>query len=82
MNVIFHQDDPFICKMSIENTFKVEIATSFMPETYEGQSEITPSENMQTLNTNGKVCLSNIIINPIPSNYGKIEWNGSTLSVI
>ena len=48
---------------------------------YSGQTEITPSEEIQTLQTANKTVLQNIIINPIPSNYGKITWNGSTLTV-
>lgn len=82
MNVHFQEGDAFICTMSTEESFKVEVATSFLPEAYEGASEVIPSANAQTLNTEGKVCLTNIIIKPIPSNYGRIEWNGSTLSVI
>lgn len=82
MNVHFNQGDAFICEMSTEESFKVDVATSFLPETYEGQCEVIPSASGQILNTEGKVCLSNIIIKPIPSNYGRIEWNGSTLSVI
>ena len=48
---------------------------------YEGQTEITPSEETQTLQTANRTVLQNIVINPIPSNYGKITWNGSTLTV-
>ena len=48
---------------------------------YSGQTEITPSEETQTLQTANRTVLQNIIINPIPSNYGKITWNGSTLTV-
>lgn len=48
---------------------------------YSGQTEITPSEDTQVLQTANKTVLQNIIINPIPSNYGRITWNGSTLTV-
>ena len=48
---------------------------------YSGQTEITPSEDTQVLQTADRTVLQNIIINPIPSNYGKITWNGSTLTV-
>ncbi len=48
---------------------------------YSGQTEITPSEETQTLQTANMAVLQNIVINPIPSNYGKITWNGSTLTV-
>lgn len=48
---------------------------------YTGQTEITPSEDTQVLQTANKTVVQDIIINPIPSNYGLITWNGSTLTV-
>lgn len=48
---------------------------------YEGPVEITPSEETQILHTENLALLSDIIINPIPSNYGLISWNGSVLTV-
>lgn len=48
---------------------------------YTGDTEITPSTTEQVLNTAEKVVTRNIVINPIPSNYGLITWNGSTLTV-
>lgn len=48
---------------------------------YTGNTEVTPSTSEQVLNTADKVVTRNIVINPIPSNYGLITWNGSTLTV-
>lgn len=48
---------------------------------YEGSYQITPSTSAQTLATADKHTVADIIINPIPSNYGLITWNGSTLTV-
>ena len=48
---------------------------------YDGQTEVTPTQETQVLQTTNRTVVSNIIINPIPSNYGKITWNGSTLTV-
>ena len=48
---------------------------------YDGQTEVTPSEDTQVLQTANKTVLHNIVANPIPSNYGLITWNGSTLTV-
>ena len=48
---------------------------------YQGPTEITPSEQEQTLVTSQKSVLENIVINPIPQNYGLITWNGSTIRV-
>lgn len=48
---------------------------------YTGPTEVTPTREMQVLYTANKSVLSNITVNPIPSNYGLITWNGSTLTV-
>lgn len=48
---------------------------------YEGEYEITPSQEMQTLPTIGKTMIHDLVVKPIPSNYGLITWNGSTLTV-
>ena len=48
---------------------------------YEGEYEVTPSEETQVLFTDGKVLARNVIVHPIPSNWGKITWNGAVLTV-
>lgn len=50
-------------------------------EPYEGSYTVTPTMETQTLLTNGKLLARDVTINPIPSNYGLITWNGSTLTV-
>lgn len=48
---------------------------------YDGATEVTPTEEAQVLRTSGKSVESDIIVNPIPSNYGRIEQRGSVLHV-
>ena len=48
---------------------------------YSGPYEVTPSEETQTLETSLKTAMRDIIINPIPTNYGRVTWNGSVLTV-
>ena len=48
---------------------------------YTGAYSVTPSADTQTLLTDGLRMTDNITINPIPSNYGLITWNGSTITV-
>ena len=48
---------------------------------YHGATEVTPSAETQVLPTAGKVLSSDITVNPIPSNYGLITWNGSVITV-
>ena len=51
-----------------------------VPE-YEGEYEFHPSAAAQTISTEGFLMTHDIVIDPIPSNYGLITWNGSTLMV-
>ena len=48
---------------------------------YSGAYEVTPTQQRQRLSTGGKVLTADIIVDAIPSNYGLISWNGSTLTV-
>lgn len=48
---------------------------------YDGITEITPSQDTQILQTSNKTLTRNIVVNPIPSNYGLVTWNGSVLTV-
>lgn len=51
------------------------------PPAYRGEYEITPGTETQILETKEFYLNENITINPIPSNYGLITWNGSTITV-
>lgn len=48
---------------------------------YHGEYNVTPSAETQTLPTEGMMLRRNVVIAPIPSNYGLITWNGSILTV-
>lgn len=48
---------------------------------YEGAYEVTPTQYAQVLPTSGRELSQDVIVNPIPSNYGLITWNGSVLRV-
>ena len=48
---------------------------------YTGVYEATPSAVTQTFETDGYRMTQNFVVNPIPSNYGLITWNGSVITV-
>lgn len=50
-------------------------------ETYTGSYEVTPSAETQTLDVEGKRMSRPLTVDPIPSNYGLITWNGSVITV-
>lgn len=55
--------------------------TGYEPVFYHGTYEATPSSEVQVFPTESKMMEHDFIVNPIPSNYGLITWNGSTLTV-
>lgn len=60
---------------------KIIKVTEYDLPVYDGTAEITPSNQAQVLQTSGKAVTRNIVVNPIPSNYGLVTWNGSILTV-
>lgn len=50
--------------------------------TYDGPTEITPTRSTQVFPTSGQVVLTDLIVNPIPRNYGLItDHGGGRISV-
>ena len=48
---------------------------------YEGETTVIPTNETQTLHTKNLRMTDDIVVNPIPSNYGLITWNGSVITV-
>lgn len=51
------------------------------PQPYTGVMEVTPSAEEQVLLTKGLMMTDHVHVNPIPSNYGLITYNGSIITV-
>lgn len=68
-------------ELANEITMEVEESYSSAGESFEGPYEWTPSEDTQTVPISGKTATQNIVISPIPSNYGLITYNGSVITV-
>ena len=60
---------------------QLTIPSAVLPPSYEGTVEVTPGAEAQTLETANFYMRDNIIINPIPNNYGLITYNGSTITI-
>ena len=48
---------------------------------YDGPYEFTPTQEPQVVEIANQQAAQDIIINPIPSNYGLITWDGTVLTV-
>ena len=62
----------------VECQYVIEVGEA---ERYEGAYEFVPSSETQTIQINHKMATANIIIDPIPTNYGLVTWNGSVITV-
>lgn len=59
---------------------QINVSTSNIP-VYEGSYEVTPSADGVTLLTRDLRMTADVVINPIPSSWGRIGWNGAYLTV-
>ena len=48
---------------------------------YAGPYEVTPGREAQVLPTEARTLAQDVVVNPIPHNYGLITYNGSTITV-
>lgn len=64
-------------------TFAASQYVPYVPvlERWEGPYEVVPTASAQTLATSGLQMASDLTVGPIPSNYGLVTWDGSTLTV-
>lgn len=51
------------------------------PDAYPGPYEVTPGAEPVVLATDGHSMTADVVVAAVPSNYGLITWNGSTLTV-
>ena len=80
LNLILPNDAECALDVIMDGDLGVVVETGRLP-VYDGPTEVTPSAETQVLLTNQYALRSNIVVNPIPSNYGLITWDGSTITV-
>ena len=80
-DVDFESDSEMDCSFDSGDAFVCEFDRDIDPNEYMGSYEVTPSAETQALVTVNKILTRNVIVNPIPSNYGLITWDGSTITV-
>lgn len=84
LNASFQGGETLTASFASESGLTASIeSTVYVPtiDDYAGSYEVTPSGVTQTLLTEGLRMKHNVTINPVPSNYGRITWNGSTITV-
>lgn len=69
--------------MTDRQTFdmSVDTAVKIASDPYQGSYEVTPTRYQQTLPVTGMSMTQDVIVHPIPPNYGLVTWDGSVLTV-
>lgn len=64
-------------------TFGIDEYVAYVPQSaeYTGPYVIEPTQHVQTIPTAGKTPTRDIVVSPIPSNFGLITWTGQALMV-
>ena len=76
-------DDRLKLRVGLEQKLKLKLCPTegkLIP-VYTGGYSVTPSTFTTILMTKDKRMTDNVVVDPIPSNYGLITWNGSFLTV-
>lgn len=74
--------DQISASVSSEEALRASVSVpEFISVFYEGDYSVTPSAETQVLQTKDLAMRQDLTINPIPSNYGLITWNGAYLTV-
>lgn len=81
VTVDFNEGTDFNCLFGNEGQFEVEFGYTPPADAYEGTYEVTPTDYEQYLYTANKLLENNVTIAPVPSYYGLITWDGTTLTV-
>lgn len=77
-------EQSFALGISEPQTIDIGVDTDIVAaitEHYRGSYAVTPGDDAQTLQTSGKFMEGDVVIAPIPNNYGLIAWDGSVLTV-
>lgn len=64
-----------------QDSFVADFGPGVPTGDYDGPYEVEATNEYQVLSTRDKTLSADIVIDPIPNNYGLITWNGSILTV-
>lgn len=84
MSVATYDDTLPMDVTSSEETMGMDIGAEYAmsnTDPFEGSYEYTPSEQTQTIPIEDLRATQDIVVNPIPSNYGLITYNGVSITV-
>lgn len=80
-NATFQTSNNLNAAFGADPVLSAQFGVTFERAEYEGPYTVVPGAVTQVLNTRGFAMAEDVIVEAIPSNYGLITWNGTTLTV-
>ena len=83
-SIALHVEDVALVGMTVSEGGAATLSVGaevFSPAVYHGTYSVTPSATRQVLPTAGMALREDVVVDPIPSNYGLVTWDGSVLTV-
>lgn len=83
-SIPLHVEDVALVGMTVAEGGSATLSVGaevFSPAVYHGAYSVTPSGIAQVLATAGKALAEDVTVDPIPSNYGLVTWDGSSITV-
>lgn len=83
-SIPLHVEDVALVGMTVSEGGSATLSVGaevFSPAVYHGTYSVTPSGVAQVLATAGMALREDVTVEPIPSNYGLVTWDGSVLTV-
>lgn len=78
-------EDRIVVRVDEDSSVSVGVRDAIVVQTscpiYDGATTATPTQGRQVFRTGGKKLLEDFTVEPIPSNYGLITYNGFELTV-
>lgn len=78
--VDFDTEASYTCTFTESANMVVDLGPSISKE-YHGPTEVVPGPEYQSLHTTNRILTGEIVIDPIPANYGLITYNGNIITV-
>ena len=72
---------PLAVNVSTPPPLSIEVTRQDAVPAFSGDNIVTPGDSVQVVRCAGMRMSTDIIVTAVPSNYCRVGWNGSTLTV-
>ena len=72
---------PLTVEVAVQPPLSIEVTRTDAVPAYSGDYTVTPGDGVQVVRCAGLRMSTDIVVCAVPSSYGRIAWNGSTITV-